>query len=191
MSTAVQDIMSDETEAPLRVAGMLAEFHDVDSVFTAAEKVREAGYTVWDVHSPFPIHGIDDAIGIKPTILPWMVLGMGVFGMVGGLVMQCWMNGIDYQYLISGKPFFSIPAFIPVTFECTILCAAYTAVFGMFLLNKLPCLYNPLFKVERFRRATQDRFFIVIDAKDPKFDEDKTETFLNTLKPAAIETYDD
>jgi len=191
MSIAVEEIISDEVHAPPRLAGFLAEFDDVDSVMAAATKTREAGYSIWDVHSPFPIHGIDDAMGIRPTILPWMVLGMGLFGLSGGLLMQCWMNGIDYQYLISGKPLFSIPAFIPVTFECTILCAAYTAVFGMFLLNKLPCLYNPLSKVERFRRATQDKFFVVIDARDPKFDERKVEAFLESLNPKAIESYED
>src|SRR5437667_3776666 len=136
-------------ETPV-LAGHFAEFDNVDAVMSAAEKVRDAGYRRWDVHSPFPIHGIDDAMNIRPTILPWLVLGGGLFGLGGGLLMQWYMMAYDYKYMISGKPYFSLPAFIPVIFECTILAAALTAVFGMLLLNKLPLLYNPLFKSGRF-----------------------------------------
>src|SRR3954466_1914970 len=105
-----------EVEAPV-LAGYLAEFDDVDSILAAAEKVRDAGFRRWDVHSPFPIHGIDEAMNIRPSILPWLVLGGGLFGMGGGLVMQWWMMAHDYKYFISGKPLFSLPAFIPVIFE--------------------------------------------------------------------------
>jgi hypothetical protein len=184
------EIVAGEREEAV-LAGFLAEFTDVDSVIIAAEKVRDSGYRLWDVHSPFPIHGIDEAMGIRPTILPWLVLGGGLFGLTGGLFMQWWMNAKDYPYFISGKPLFSLPAFIPVVFECTILCAAFTAVFGMLFLNKLPMLYNPVFKSERFRRATNDRFFIVIDAEDPQFDERKTEAFMQSLNPEVIERLED
>ena len=179
-----------EAEAPV-LAGYLAEFDDVDAVLTAAEQVRDAGFRRWDVHSPFPIHGIDEAMNIRPSILPWLVLGGGLAGLVGGLLLQWYTMAHDYKYFISGKPLFSLPAFVPVIFECTILVASFTAVFGMLLLNKLPLLYNPLFKSERFRRATNDRFFVVIDATDPKFDEAKTEQFLRSLNPVAVERFED
>ena len=179
-----------EHEEPV-LAGYLAEFTDVDSILTAAEKVRDKGFRLWDVHSPFPIHGMDDAMGIHPTILPWLVLGAGLFGLGGATLMQWWMMAVDYKFFVSGKPLFSLPAFIPIMFECTILCAAFTAGLGMLLLNKLPMLYNPLFKSQRFRRVTSDRFFVVIDAMDPKFDEVETEQFLASLNPAAVERFED
>jgi hypothetical protein len=179
-----------EVEQPV-LAGYLAEFEDVESILNAAEKVRDAGFRLWDVHTPFPIHGMDEAMGIRPTILPWLVLAGGLFGLGGALLMEWWMNAHDYPYLVSGKPLFSLPAFIPVIFECTILVASFTAALGMLALNKLPTLYNPLFKSERFRRATNDRFFIAVDATDPKFDEAQTEQFLRSLGPVAIERYED
>lgn len=175
-----------DLDAPV-LAGFLAEYETVDAVMEAARKCRDAGFSRWDVHTPFPVHGMDEAMGVKPTILPWMVLGGGLFGLTGGLAMQWWMNAIDYQYIISGKPYWSLPANIPVIFECIVLCSAFTAVFGMFMLNKLPCLYNPLFKSQRFKRATDDRFFIVIDASDPKFDEAGTPRFLQGTHPVAVE----
>src|SRR3954451_14238831 len=121
------------TDIPL-LAGYMAEFDNVDATLAAAEKVRDAGYTCWDVHTPFPGHGIDEAMGIRPTVLPWLVLCGGVTGLVGALVLQWFCNAFDYPFLISGKPLLSVPAWIPVTFELTILCSALTAVFGMLLL---------------------------------------------------------
>jgi hypothetical protein len=196
MSTAVQETSYDpaddavEQETP-ELVGVLGEFDNVDKVMRAATMVRRAGFTRWDVHSPFPIHGIDYAMGIKPTILPWLVLGMGLFGLTGALWLQWYVNAYDYKFIIAGKPFWSLPANIPVIFECTVLCSAYTAVFGMLMLNKLPLLYNPLFKLERFRRVTQDRFFVVIDASDPKFDERRVADFLNKLGATAVERVED
>lgn len=176
-----------DVDAPV-LAGVVAEFATVDELVNAARKCRDAGFSRWDCHSPFPIHGMDEAMAIKPTILPWIVLTAGVSGgPIGGLVMQWWMNAVNYPFIISGKPFWSLPANIPVIFECTVLCSAFTAVFGMFMLNGLPALYNPLFKLERFRRATDDRFFVVIDASDPKFDEVGTPQFLQSLHPVAVE----
>jgi hypothetical protein len=179
-----------EVEEPV-LSGYLAEFADVDSVIRAAERVRDAGFRRWDVHSPFPIHGMDEAMGIRPTILPWLVAMGGVGGLLFGLVLQWFTMAYDYPYFISGKPLFSLPAFIPVMFECTIAGAAFTAVFGMIVLNKLPMLYNPVFKSERFRRVTNDRFFIVIDATDPRFDPRESEEFLRSLHPIAIERLED
>jgi hypothetical protein len=173
------------------LAGYLAEFDSVDAILAAAEKVRDAGYRRWDTHSPFPIHGMDDAMGIRPTILPWIVAAGGVLGMLGGLALEVFTNSIDYPFLISGKPLVSLPAFIPVIFECTILVASFTAAFTMLVLNKLPMLYNPLFKSERFRRVTNDRFFVVIDATDPNFDERQTEQLLRSLNPIALERFTD
>jgi hypothetical protein len=179
-----------EVEEPV-LSGYLAEFADVDSIIRAAERVRDAGFRRWDVHSPFPIHGMDEAMGIRPTILPWLVAMGGVGGLLFGLVLQWFTMAYDYPYFISGKPLFSLPAFIPVMFECTIAGAAFTAVFGMIVLNKLPMLYNPVFKSERFRRVTNDRFFIVIDATDPRFDPRESEEFLRSLHPIAIERLED
>jgi hypothetical protein len=179
-----------DVETP-ELVGVLGEFDNVDKVVRAAQMVRRAGFTRWDVHTPFPIHGIDYAMGIKPTILPWIVLCMGLFGLAGGILLQWYVNAYDYQFVISGKPFWSLPANIPVAFECTILCSAYTAVFGMLALNKLPMLYNPLFKIDRFRRVTQDRFFVAIDASDPRFDERRVTEFLNKLGALAVERVED
>jgi hypothetical protein len=179
-----------ETLRPEMVA-VMAEFTDVQTVTLAAQRIRDDGYTQWDVHSPFPIHGMDSAMGIRGTILPWLVLGAGLTGMALGLLMQWYMNAYDYQYFISGKPLMSLPAFIPVMFEMTILFAALAAVFGMLLLNRLPMLYNPLLKHRRFRRVTSDRFFIVIGSADPKFDEAHTTRLLQSLGASAIERVED
>ncbi|MCC7408243.1 MAG: DUF3341 domain-containing protein [Phycisphaeraceae bacterium] len=187
-------------DAP-RTYALLAEFPDVDSVMSAAEKVRDAGFDQWDMHSPFPIHGADKAMGIRPTLLPWLVLGGGLAGLLGGLLLVWWTNASEvpglpapiqgYPYFISGKPIFSLPANIPVVFETTILLAAFGAVLGMFALNNLPMLYNPLLKSDRFRRATSDRFFIVIGADDPKFDPHATRRFLTSLGATAVEEVQD
>jgi hypothetical protein len=196
MSTEVQeypaaDLAPTEPTDPITLVGFIGEFGDVDSVLGAATKVRAAGYKVWDVHSPFPIHGIDEVIGIRPTILPWLVLCAGLTGTSCAILMQWWMNAHDYMFLISGKPFFSLPANIPIIFELTVLFSALTAVFGMLGLNRLPLHYNPLFKSRRFRRVTSDRFFVVIDASDRLFDEVKTPEFLQSLGAISVERVED
>src|SRR5580700_1005938 len=197
MSTEVQVITQkyqDETEldegAPTLV-GLLAEFEDVDSVMVAARKVRSSGYKSCDVHSPFPIHGIDAVIGIRPTILPWLILSGGLVGLCTGFALQWFCNTYDYPLLVSGKPLLSFPADIPIIFECTVLFSALTAVFGMLGLNRLPLLYNPLFKSKRFRRVTDDRFFIWIDETDSRFDETKTEEFLKSVGAISVERIED
>jgi hypothetical protein len=158
--------------------GLLAEFRTPDQLVRAAARVREAGYEKFDCHAPFPVHGLDGAMGIRPTGLPWFVLGAGIAGAVGGMVMQWWMNAVDYPIVISGKPFWSIPASIPVAYEVTILLASLTAFGGMLVLNGLPQWSHPLLKNERFRRATNDRFFISIEAADARFDVEETERLL-------------
>ncbi|MEX1015632.1 MAG: DUF3341 domain-containing protein [Phycisphaeraceae bacterium] len=166
---------------------LLAEFDTVDSVKAAAHALKGEGYRLFDVHSPFPIHGLDHDLRITPTILPWIVLGGGLAGMTAGLVLTIWTQSIDYPYLVSGKPLNSMPAWMPIVFELTILLAASAAVFGMLLLNKLPLLSQPLLQNERFRRATDDRFFITVMTTDKHYDPQRTADFLQSQGAAAVE----
>ncbi len=187
--------------SPLRLWGVLAEFADVDSVAAAAGKVREAGYEAWDVHSSFPIHGIDRVRGTSPTILPWIVLIGGLTGLAFGVILTWYTNAQSadtpiaawegYPFIISGKPIWSLPANIPVIFETTVLFSALACVFGMAILNRLPMLYHPLFQYERFTRATDDKFFIVIESRDEKFDLNETTQLLESLGAAAVEPVKD
>jgi hypothetical protein len=170
-----------------RTAGFLVEFETVGDLKVACEKVRDAGYTRWDAHSPFPVHGLDRAMGLRPTLLPWLVFGGGAAGCLIGLGLQWWTNAYNYPLIISGKPFWSIPANIPVTFELTVLLASFTAFLGMLMLNGFPRLHHPVFTSERFRRATIDRFFISVEAEDPYFDEDSTLAFLKGLGGSHLE----
>ncbi len=170
-----------------KLYGVLAEFEDVDSLCAATEKVKEAGYRRFDAHTPFPVHGLDDAMGVRPTILPWIVLAMGLIGLASGFLMQWYMNDADYSYAISGKPMFGLPATVPVSYELTILLASFGAFGGMLILNNLPKWYHPLFRVERFSRATSDRFYIVIEGRDPNFSP-KTPDWLRGLGATAIES---
>lgn len=170
-----------------RLVALIAAFDDVTAVKKAAKTVRDAGYRKWDVHSPFPIHGIEKVMGVRPTKLPYVVLACGVVGMLGGLGLAWWTNAVDYPYLISGKPIFSLPANIPVIFETTILLAAFGAVFGMLIGNQLPMLYNPLFRSPTFRRATDDRFIISIMRDDRRFDAEKTRQLLDSLGALSVE----
>jgi hypothetical protein len=170
-----------------KLHGLLLEFDNVHGLVPAVEQVRDAGFKHWDVHTPFPVHGMDDAMGIRGTRLPWIILGGGLTGLGLATLMQWWMNAVDYPFLISGKPLFSLPANIPVMFELTVLFSAFATFFGMWGLNGMPRLYHPVFTSDRFRRATQDRFFIVIEARDPRFDAAKTREFLASLGGSAIE----
>jgi len=167
--------------------GLLAEFESPALLMQAVEQVRDAKFEKWDVHTPFPVHGMDDAMGIRGTQLPFIVLGGGLFGLALATLMQWWMNAIDYPFVISGKPLFGLPANIPIMFELTVLFSAFAAFFGMWTLNNMPRLYHPLFTSARFRRATQDRFFIVIEARDPAFDLQGTKDFLASLGSTVVE----
>ena len=185
-----ETITAEGSENPQPVL-LLAEFETADELMSAAEKVRDEGFKRWDCHTPYPVHGLDGAMGIRPTILPWLVLGGGMTGFIGGLVMQGWMNGVDYKFLISGKPFFSVPASIPVAFELTILLSAFGAFGGMLALNGLPKMFNPLFRSDRFRRATADRFFISIEGRDRRFDAPANARFLRDIGANAIEVIEE
>jgi len=171
--------------------GLLAEFETPSALMRAAEAVRDQGYKQWDCYTPFPVHGLDRAMGMRDTRLPWVVLAAGLTGSGAALLMQWWMNAVDYAYLISGKPFFSLPANVPIIFEVTVLFSAITAVSAMFAFNKLPQFYHPAFRSRRFKRVTNDRFFIGIEAADPRFDREKTEAFLKDLGSSHIEWLED
>jgi hypothetical protein len=188
-----------DLEQPSTVA-VMAEYDTVDALFAACDKVRRAGYTRFDAHTPFPVHGIDPIIGIKPTILPWIVMCGALTGLTLATVLQHYTNGIEipslegfsgYTYFISGKPLWSTPAFIPIMFELTVLLSAFAAVGGMLLLNGLPMHYNPLLRSHRFKRATDDRFFVVIETTDPKYDEIETVQLLRSTKPLSLERVED
>ena len=169
-------------------AGVLAEFTDPGAILKAAAAVKEAGYSKFDTHTPFPIHGMDKAMGLGESPLGFFVAIAAVIGGSTGYFIQYWMGEVDYALNISGKPFFALQSSVPVIFELTILFSALTAVFGMFIINKLPKPYNVLFNSERFERATDDGFFLFIEAADDKFNEEKTAADLKALGAVHLET---
>ncbi|MCA9692863.1 MAG: DUF3341 domain-containing protein [Myxococcales bacterium] len=174
-----------------KVYGLLAEYDSARGIYKACEKVRDAGYTCWDAHTPFPVHGLDGAMGLKNSPLPWIVFGMGMTGALFGITLQYWTSAVDYPLIIASKPLFSYQAFVPVTFELGILFSAFGAVFGMLGLNKLPTLYHALFKVPKFARATDDRFFISIEARDPNYDPGRTRKLLEGTGAVSVEEVED
>jgi mono/diheme cytochrome c family protein len=178
---------SQKAASARRVAGVLAEFDSAEVLKAAAMEVRDEGFTRWDAHSPFPIHGMQRAMGMRPTPLPWLVLAAGIVGGVTALVMQWWMNAIAYPHVISGKPLFSLPANIPVIFELIILFSALAAFGGAMMLGRLPQFWHFTFRDKRFRQVTTDGFFISIAADDTKFDESETPRLLDSLGAAGVE----
>jgi hypothetical protein len=166
--------------------GVMAQFDNPSALVTAARETYAAGYRQINGYSPFPIEELTEAIGFKRTVLPLIVLAGGVIGGLGGFFMQYWMEVVDYPINVGGKPFNSWPAFIPITFECTILVAAFAAVLGMLALNKLPQPYHPVFNAPNFALATRDSFFLVIEAKEPKFERDDVVRFLKTLEAREV-----
>jgi mono/diheme cytochrome c family protein len=179
---------SGELDAGQRDYGVLAEYASPNELMRAARIVRDSGYSQWDTYTPFPVHGIDSAMGIRPTRLPWIVLGAGIAGGVTGVLLQWYTNAFDYKWIVSGKPFWSIPANIPVIFELTVLFAALAALGAMLVLNNLPMLSHPLDRRPKFLRSTNDRFFLVIQASDAKFSEDTARELLEETKPVSLET---
>jgi hypothetical protein len=166
--------------------GVIAEFNDPQALLDAALAAREKGYTETDAFSPFPIHGLSEAVGFHKSRLSLIVLTMGILGGIGGFFMQWYANVVSYPLNIGGKPLNSWPAWIPITFECAILLAALGAVFGMLALNGLPMPYHPVFNVRRFDSASRDKFFLVIQARDPRFQLDEARRFLETLGPREV-----
>jgi hypothetical protein len=173
------------------IYGLLAEFDDPTSLVAAAHRARHDGYRCMDAYSPFPIEELHEALGSHHTRLPLLVLIGGALGCAGGYALQYWASAIAYPLNVGGKPFHSWPAFIPVTFECTILAAALTTVLGMLALNGLPQPYHPVFNVPRFALASRNRFFLCIESRDAKFDLEGTRRFLETLNPREVTTVAD
>ena len=167
--------------------GVVAEFETPALLYQAAQKVTEHGYRRTDAHTPFVVHGLDKALAHGPSHLGWIVAGCGLLGVCGAQLMMWWMNGYDYPIWVAGKEPYAWPPTIPITFECMVLLSAFGAVFGMFGLNKLPRLHHPVFKHSTFHRASDDRFFLSIEATDPKFDRRETVRFLESIGGKHVE----
>jgi hypothetical protein len=178
--------MDSTQETSSGLYGLIAEFVEPHELLRAAAEAREAGYQRMDAYSPFPVEGLSEALGFRATRLPLLVLAGGIVGALLGYGLQYWINVIEYPYNIGGRPDHSWPAFIPVTFEMTILCASLTAVLGMLALNGLPMPYHPVFNVPEFSLASQQRFFLCIEARDRKFDPVRTRQFLQALDPVRV-----
>jgi hypothetical protein len=172
------------------IYGLIAEFSGPNELLEAAEKTHHAGYRRIDAYSPFPIEELAEAVGYRHRILPWLVLAGGIIGCVAGFSLQYWVSVIELPLNVGGRPLNSWPAFIPITFECTILGAALTTVLGMLALNGLPRPHHPIFNAERFSLATQNKFFLCIEARDAKFDLDGTRRFLEELHPDEVTVVD-
>jgi hypothetical protein len=185
-----------------RFFGYLAEYNTPGEVLHAAEKVRDAGFKKWDCLTPFPVHGLDRAMGMKKTILPWIVLAMGLSGLCFACFMQWYVNSPHTQFAgsyvlsgyplrISGKPYWSLPPNIPIMFELTVLVSALTTFYGVWALSGLPRYHHPVFNVARFRRVTDDKFFILIEASDIRFHRVESRELLAATHPVAIEEVKD
>lgn len=168
------------------IYGLLAEFDSPEGLLAAARRVHQEGYRRLDAYTPLPIEGLSEAIGFHRTRVPLIVLLGGLTGCLGGFLLQYWIAAIYYPINVGGRPFNSWPSFIPVTFELTILVAAISAVVGMLALNGLPMPYHPVFNVPRFELASRNRFFLCVEARDPKFDQQQTRQFLERLGPQGV-----
>lgn len=171
---------------------LLAEFDTPGECLHAAEKLRDAGYRHFDTHSPFPIHGMDAAMGLPDSKLGLIVFPVGLMGTTLAFLMMWWMNGVDYPIVIGGKPPFSLPSMVPIMFELTVLLSAFGTVLGMLHLNRLPRHHHPVFNSARFASFSNDKFFVSVEATDPKWNVERTRKLLESCKPANVEVlYDD
>jgi hypothetical protein len=175
-----------EATALAPMAGLLAEFEKEDALLAAAQKTRDAGYLQLDAFAPYPVHGLSEAIGFHDWTVPPLTLAGGLVGCFGGFLMAWYSSVYAYPLNVGGRPLNSWPAFIPITFELTILLAALSAFLGMLLLNRLPEPYHPVFNVDRFVHASRDRFYLYIESTDPKFDPVDTGKFLRDLGPHGV-----
>jgi len=171
--------------------GVLAQYENPATLFHACEKVRDAGYQAWDACTPFPVHGLDKAMGVKNTVLPWIVLVVGIGGSAFMLWFQIYSMGDLYPFIVGGKPLFSMPAFVPVWYEITVLSACLTAFFGNWILNGLPRPHHPAFQSKAFERVTDDKFFIMVEATDAKFDRERTKALLRATGATLVEELED
>jgi hypothetical protein len=171
--------------------GLMAEFDTPTALVTAIHKARAAGYRVMDAYSPFPIEEVAEALHIHDRLLPILVFFGGLAGCIGGFALATWTSAIDYPINVGGRPFFSWPSFLPVTFETTVLVAALTTVLGLLALNGLPMPYHPVFNVPQFALATREKFFLCIEATDPQFDRQGTRRFLEQLEPQSVAEVED
>lgn len=179
------------TESGTPVYGMVAEFATPADITHACEAVRDAGYSRWDAYAPFPVHGLDEAMGVKRTRLPLLVACIGFTGAGLGFLMQWWMTAVDYPLVVQGKPYGAWESFVPITFELGILFSAFASLIGMLALNGLPRFHHPLMKKERFLAVSDDRFVVCIEAGDEKFDPDKTRRLLESVGGTNIDLVED
>lgn len=189
MSTATAPAAAPETAGskPANLWGVLAQYENPHDIYKACEKVRDAGFSKWDACTPFPVHGLDKAMGVPPSKLPWIILVCGLSGSAFMLWFQVWTSANAYPFIVGGKPLFSLPAFVPVWYEITVLSSCLAAFFGNWILNGLPRPHHPAFNSKAFERVTDDKFFIMIEADDPKFDLEKTRAFLKDLGATHVE----
>lgn len=174
-----------------KLHGVVAVFETSGEILHAAEKVRDAGFKRWDVVTPFPIHGMDGAMGMGRSRVPIFTFIGGMTGFFGGMFMIAFMNWIDYPLVVHGRPFFSPMTSFPVSYELTILLAAFGSIIGMFIMNRLPMHYHPVLKWDKAHYGSDDKFLLIIESEDPKFDSTKTREWLAGLGSKEIEELED
>jgi hypothetical protein len=168
------------------IYGLMAEFETPQQILQATQRAHEAGYRAMDAYTPYPVEGLEFALNLPRTRVPFVVLVAGLVGAAIGFLMQYWSMAVDYPFNVGGRPLNSWPVFIPIAFEVMVLVASFAALFGMLFLNGLPRPHHPVFNVPRFAHASQDRFFLCIEATDPRFDRERTREFLAGLGPADV-----
>jgi hypothetical protein len=166
--------------------GLMARFDKPEALLVASRRARDRGYSHMDAYSPMPVEGLAEAVGFRSKAVSYFVFTGGLLGACGGFGLMWWITVIAFPHIVSGRPLNSWPAYIPITFECMVLVACFTAVISMMALNGLPQPYHPVFNVPEFERASRDKFFLCIEASDPKFSVEETRTFLEELGPEEV-----